>query len=45
MAIGLRAVTDATNTDHLKLRNLMDINRVNKTVARKKTELMALVHV
>jgi hypothetical protein len=45
IAIGLSAVTDATNTDHLKDRNLIAINNVKRTVPMKNTELMDLVHV
>jgi ribosomal protein L30/L7E len=40
MAIGLSAVTDATKTDHRKVRNLLAIRRVNNTVTRKKTAFM-----
>jgi hypothetical protein len=43
IAIGLNAVTEATNTDQRKDRNLSAMRRVNMTVPRKKKELMALV--
>ena len=45
IAIGLTAVTEAANTDHLKVRNLLAIRKVNRTVARKKAELMDFVQV
>jgi hypothetical protein len=43
-AIGLNAVTDATNTDHRKVRNLMAIRNVSRTVPIKKKEFMVFVH-
>jgi ribosomal protein S17E len=43
IAIGLSAVTEATNTDQRKVRNLIAIKKVKRTVPMKKTEFMALV--
>jgi hypothetical protein len=43
IAIGLSAVTDATNTDQRKVRNLRAIRKVRSTVPIKKKELMVLV--
>ena len=43
IAIGLSAVTDATNTDQRKVRNLRAIKKVRSTVPIKKKELMVLV--
>ena len=44
-AIGLKAVTEAANTDQRKVKNPMAIRKVNSTVPIKKTEFMALVQV
>jgi hypothetical protein len=44
IAIGLKAVTDATNTDQRKVRNRSAIRKVNRTVPIKKKELIVLVH-
>jgi hypothetical protein len=43
IAIGLSAVTDATNTDQRKVRNLSAIKNVSRTVPIKKNELIVLV--
>jgi hypothetical protein len=43
IAIGLSAVTEATNTDQRKVRNLIAIKKVKRTVPMKKPEFMALV--
>jgi hypothetical protein len=43
IAIGLRAVTEATKTDQPKLKNLAAIRKVKRMVRAKNTELMLLV--
>jgi hypothetical protein len=43
IAIGLSAVTDATNTDQRKVRNLIAIKKVSRTVLIKKNEFIVLV--
>jgi hypothetical protein len=43
IAIGLRAVTDATNTDQPKVKNLVAIRKVKRIARAKKTEFMLLV--
>jgi hypothetical protein len=43
MAIGLSAVTEATKTDHRKVKNLRAMRKVSRTVPRKKKEFMVLV--
>jgi hypothetical protein len=45
IAIGLSAVTEATNTDDRKVRNLLAIKNVNRTVPMKKIEFIDLVQV
>jgi hypothetical protein len=45
IAIGLSAVTEATNTDDRKDRNLLAIKNVNRTVPMKKIEFIDLVQV
>jgi hypothetical protein len=43
IAIGLRAVTEATNTDQPKVKNLAAIRKVKRMTRAKDTELMLLV--
>jgi hypothetical protein len=43
IAIGLSAVTDATNTDQRTVRYLIAIKKVSRTVPIKKNELIVLV--
>jgi hypothetical protein len=44
IAIGLRAVTDATKTDQPKVRNLAATRKVKTIVRAKNTELRLFVH-
>ena len=43
IAIGLRAVIEATNTDQPKVRNRAAIRKVKRITRAKETELMLLV--
>jgi hypothetical protein len=45
IATGLRAVTEAAKTDHLRLKNRRAIRSVRMTVDRKKKELIVFVQV